>query len=62
MLLSSDVVFPGDIPPGWELKWVNDAILSLSNFCYLQTLNLFYHILNHGLYFFNKVLLWEDLI
>jgi hypothetical protein len=24
MLLSGDVVWPGEIPPGWELEWVDD--------------------------------------
>jgi hypothetical protein len=25
LLFSGEVVWPGEIPPGWELEWVDDA-------------------------------------
>jgi hypothetical protein len=55
------VVWPGEIPPGWELEWVDDdewwhherpPVMSFFRsliFCCFQTLNFYFHVMNNGL-------------
>jgi hypothetical protein len=64
LVISGDAfsdVWPGEIPPSWELEWVEDderrhhgwplvmLVARLANFRWFRTLNLFYHVKYHDL-------------
>jgi hypothetical protein len=61
-LLSGELVFLGEIPPGWELEWVDDAEswhhgwspvmfyrIASSISAVLKLLTFTYHVMNYGL-------------